>query len=359
MDERAFLELALGLPAPERVVAPYTNRDTIDHRENLDPRIKEGIALTAHLVEEFPDRIRIVVDPGEEPVRMDEKVLGDNVPTRQDNLAEPLRYEVGRSIRVEGPIALNLASMLIVGSRAAILPNKGRSGFTGLTSGPMQGLPHQELVRDVANNYLIFGTDKSAKKRRMIVPEFDGIHETRHGLNLREKLLKEQEVAGLTKDLADESQRRVRMERLEEMLTIDGVQAIPPAKMLPGYTKAAQKIEVVIGDQTQTLEGFLDYDVKTRTLTLAQPVRIDPSTFGFDPHHLDVYSAADGNRVQWFDYASGAKAGLVSRMMAGMEREHHQQKLERLMSGTDRRAKLLTRPYAVPPDMKDLFAEAA
>lgn len=309
---------------------PRTNDGLVRSAGTLRPDLRDHLSLVADEVEVHRDgRVEIEIDKTGRIARDSERTPADELDSREILASQTLRLDKrADGIELEGEIPLDWASTLIIGDRAVAFRRpehmvggaKGESGAVG----PAQELPGVGTLSEAVDEHFIM-----AKRGGEPVIVAVQTSESEARQTSRVYAAKERVLQGLRAEMrqlmSNPRGNRERMSELNKKIReYEKHRKIVflKQKPLPKEIDAGlQPIKTEINGDSDTIRGLVHLDRGTKTMTVARPIRIDPTESNIDLASINIVDATGLNReVRFVEGDERTLSPLMRRMVSGLHR---------------------------------------
>jgi hypothetical protein len=260
----------------------------------IDAPIRDRFGMTADTLEHHPNKIKIAVPRGGEPIKYDERIPAEL--QTKDSLKEQavVIEDEGKVRRARGRFAVEVAPILIIGNQVyGFRRGGGREGQGVSTFWPAQTLPSQEATRDILKEFLLIGRHKKTGKRVFLTPPLPDGSQDGWVRDAKGRVLagvrQELERAELTE--ADKSVVGELAEKSKSITPVHDIKTVEPVDMSPEFENMAQTIELEVDGAKETMKGLFRFDDTTNTAIITKPIRLD-----LEDYDIEIYDATGRNR---------------------------------------------------------------
>lgn len=287
-----------GRRSPEREGFWFGDFDDTPVRSSVPE--SNGPLFNAYRKEDFPEtgltidrlqlsekRVGLHVDTRGETVRLNERSLGEDLPTLQDIANSDLSLEKrGETRIISGEMAPVLATALIIrdpsGKERIAAFNRpelevlgrGVSGPTGL----MQDLPGHQSVDEVNNEFLLIGKTKFEKEKVVVVVD-DGESREHHATRvarIRHRIAEQKLREGLASAGKDLGKVREANKQAAENMKHLKIVVLKKKKPSADLNEHLINIRTEIDGHTEETRGMVQHNIAQRRPVVITPVTVEP-----------------------------------------------------------------------------------
>lgn len=336
---------------------PSTNDSLRRTVESLPDVYAGKIGMTADEIGFSPKKVSVSIARFGEVMRETDRVPAADLSTGQEIAAQGITISRdAQDIKISGQLPVQVMTSLILGERAIAFRQaelgsvRGASGPVGL----LGHMPGQEISSEISKEYFMIAKKGQNEVILAVGSKEPEQRQTRRVIQAKERVV--QSLRGKLQELmsAKGSSKEQLKEVTDQIAYIQKQRPIVFIKEepLPDEIESRMKsIETVIDGDKETLKGYVHFDESSKAVTIARPVKIEPSLYGIRSETIKLYDATGKDRdIRFVDGSERDLAPMMQTMLRNLHRPEPVQKedggLREIVAAETR---LYRDPYAVLP----------